>query len=214
MTAMRRQRKILVAMILACMFLGGLVAAEYIHLSNDRQTPPIIVETPNTNASPLFSTNDHPLRTVGSVGAYGEIVKRPLFFASRRPPPKIIARSKPRPARTKPRPVKKRVAAIRKPAPRPERAPPDIRLTGVILSPKAKVAIVEISRDRSVAHLLEGQKIDGWTIKSILADSLVLESGKRIHRVPLHIEELQAPRQSSPPPRRAGLRPVNDRAYR
>jgi general secretion pathway protein N len=91
------------------------------------------------------------------------IVERPLFFASRRPPP---------PEPDGPAPEVQKASMV------------DFALVGTILSSSGRVALVKPSKDPLV-ELAEGQAVGGWTVDRIGADSVVFRSGAEVETVPV-----------------------------
>ena len=92
---------------------------------------------------------------------------RPLFSASRRPPPPLVADA-PAPIAAAPLPVANRPAD-------PERPP--IALIGTIVSADERIAIVVNEATRTVTRLREGEENGGWRLRSVLARSAIIEKG-------------------------------------
>jgi hypothetical protein len=110
----------------------------------------VFVEAPA--ADPVFE-RPSPI-IVPPLSRYAAIVQRPLFNDDRRrdPPP---------------------------PPPAPPKPPPppsadNYRLVGLILSSNLRMALVQRRQDGQVAHLHEGDMLDGWTVKTVAASGVQL----------------------------------------
>lgn len=84
---------------------------------------------------------------------------RPLFSPTRRPPPARISPITPA-----------------SPGPRP---PPQVDLTGVILGPGERAAIVVVPGGSAPRAVHLGAAIDGWRVTAIAARSIVLSHAGR-----------------------------------
>ncbi len=102
---------------------------------------------------------------------FSETLERPLFSKIRRPPLE--------PDTPAEKPEKKQTVKV--------------RLAGVIISPKERVALVQESRAREITRLKEGQEIEGWVLESILADRIVLRFGELREEVKIRGEVRRAP---------------------
>lgn len=92
---------------------------------------------------------------------FAGIAERPLFFSSRRPP---VPPPQPAP----------QVA-------RPE--PPDVVLTGTVLSASEKFALVRFAGSPELSRVAEGAQIKGWRVEEVLPMRVVLTSGDLRHEV-------------------------------
>lgn len=92
--------------------------------------------------------------------------ERPLFSSSRRPPPPAIA---------EPERVEPLLAVVSKAPPPPPVAPPDVRLTGLMLLPNRQMAILEHAPTGEVIRLAAGGELDAWTLRIIDARSIAFE---------------------------------------
>ncbi len=163
----KRQRAPLFLFFL-CLFLGIFV---YLQTSNDRFGPTTIGTTtiapakiPALPAAQAFQ--------MPPIEDFGETLDRPLFSKIRRPPP-------PEPDAPAPEPEKKQTVKV--------------RLAGVVISPKERVALVQESRTREITRLKEGQEIEGWVLESILADRIILRFGEVREEVKIEGEVRRAP---------------------
>lgn len=114
------------------------------------------------------------------------ITARPLFFEGRRLPV--------------PTPEQKAAAKPLQDA--------KVVLYGVIITPDQRVALIQPASTGEVAHVSVGQMVEGWRIKEIMPDRIVLIQGDQI-------EEVQIKEVVPPKPRRVGRRPdVRQRSNR
>ena len=114
---------------------------------------PLIPDAP-VKSNPLWSI---------PLSALSETRDRPLFNATRRPPPETVVAA---PA-LKP-------SAEDKP---PELEGPPFALMGTILSSKARVAVLLDQATSRVTQLRQGKIDSGWTALSVGARSIVLRKG-------------------------------------
>ncbi len=128
-------------------------------LAYERHTAP-----PADLPQPETETVEHPVQDAAATPGFrpfrmppqqtfSELVERPPFSQSRRPP-EVKTVSETRQAR-----VRKELK---------------FSLIGVILQPDKQYALVRQSGKKEILRLARGQKIDGWQVDSILPDRLVL----------------------------------------
>jgi hypothetical protein len=96
--------------------------------------------------------------------AYAAIVQHPLFYPSREPwSPPVMTPVSPQ-----------RIAPL---APKPSRPPPrNYALAGVVLSGDSRSALVRHANDTKILILIEGQTLDGWTLREIGQERLRFEA--------------------------------------
>jgi len=88
--------------------------------------------------------------------------ERPLFSATRRPPPKVD------------------LAQAMTPAPPPPPiVPPAVTLIGVVLGTGERAVIVQEKAAGKPVRVAVGQDIDGWRVDSIKPRSFILKNGDR-----------------------------------
>ena len=97
---------------------------------------------------------------------YSEIVERPLFLETRRPPPPEIPD----------------VAVEEEEQPVEEQV---FTLLGVMVTPDSKMALVEVDESGNVARLKVGDEVEGWELDSVSADNVVLRKGESVKNLPL-----------------------------
>lgn len=100
--------------------------------------------------------------------AYDEIVERPLFSKTRRPPA--------------PEPVKTKTAKPPKPKPEPL---PDWKLVGTAITTETQAALVWDGRNRRFVRLEPGMKQGGWEIAAVEPELIVMSKGKVRHELKL-----------------------------
>ncbi len=122
-----------------------------------------------------------PRFTMPPITTYGETVTRPLFSPSRRPP----------------------VETTEIPVPKPV-SDSDIkaRLAAVIITPESRFALLQKPQEAEAIRLSEGQNFEGWVVKSILADRIVLSRGDSTQVVMIEDEIRKAPPAARRKPRR------------
>lgn len=139
---------------------------------------------------------------MGDIGQFDEIVDRPPFVSSRRPP------------------VPEEVQVAAEPV---EQAPPErvvdasnLRLTAVIIHGDNKTALIQ-HVNGTLARVTDGSRLDNWNVKQIQDDYVLLEDdGQRATLVVHRFDEPPPPpvRRAIPPPgvMRDGLiPPIPDR---
>jgi general secretion pathway protein N len=114
--------------------------------------------------------------TLPPLGDYAEVGARPLFSPTRRPAPPDEA-------------------------PAAERRMTEMVLTGVVMSPRERFAIVQYGTPPVLQRVSEGQEVQGWTVQTIHADHVVLKSGDLTQTV--RFQDKLPPRPGQP----AGRRP-------
>lgn len=90
------------------------------------------------------------------LASYSEVVERPLFTSTRRPPPEQ-----------------------EKPAVVAARLPVNYRLEGTALSPRGQVAVVRDTRTSTLHRLAVGEQVDGWQLEQIRPGQAALTQGAR-----------------------------------
>jgi len=101
--------------------------------------------------------------------SYAEVTERPLFSPSRRPAT-----------------VTQQVAG---PA-------SSLALVGVVISRDGGVALIRSGKAPALARVREGQQIEGWTVRSIAPDRVVVRNGTSEAQLKLH-EDAPAAKDAS-----------------
>lgn len=113
---------------------------------------------------------------------FSELVERPPFTQSRRPP-EVSAQPQ-----------------VRQEAPRR-----DLKLTliGVILQPSQQYALVQRPGKKAAQRLARGEKIDGWQVEGILPDRVILSQAKEVVELQLKDAKIKRPKAKRRQPRQA-----------
>ncbi|MCH7711885.1 MAG: hypothetical protein IH903_09650 [Proteobacteria bacterium] len=163
-----------------CLFLGIFI---YLQTSTDRSGG-MTIETAAVEPAKIPALPAARAFQMPPIEDFGETLDRPLFSKIRRPPaPDAPAEE----------PEKKRKVKV--------------RLAGVVISPKERVALVQGPRGRDITRLREGQEIEGWVLESILADRIVLRFGELREEVKIEGEVRRAPRKRTKKARPKRRRP-------
>lgn len=137
--------------------------------------------------APALELGDEPTLAMPPIEHFSETVTRPLFMSTRRPPepgaPVVVA---PETART---------------------SPLALELSGIVISPRARIALLIRARSREVIRVSEGDLVGDWLVRSIQPDRVILEqNGKR--------QELKLEDKARPIPKRRKQRPGQERQVR
>jgi general secretion pathway protein N len=108
--------------------------------------------------------------------------ERPIFSASRRPPPRAVAAS---PAEEVQAP----------PPPRQVDAPPPLLLVGAVVGEGEAIAILVNRTDQKVVRLRQGESLGGWSLTAVQPREVTLKQGDRSE-----VLALQRPDGTSPAP--------------
>ena len=73
-------------------------------------------------------------------------------------------------------------------------------LAGIIITPQSREALVSHGKPPAIAHLAEGQTIDGWTVSAIYPDHVVFRDRLTEHELRLIDKTAPLPAQPPPPP--------------
>jgi len=139
-------------MLIAIAVLSVIVVVEILLLGSDSQNA--LAENGATTALPEDSTNIDSV-TFPSLPSYRELQARPLFTATRRPPP------------------------------RPAQAAQGVdlgkkwKLTGIIVAGDGSHVFMQGIRDKSVQRLETGAVLDGWELSEIAPGFVLFRSGTR-----------------------------------
>ncbi|QPF93863.1 hypothetical protein [Bradyrhizobium commune] len=92
--------------------------------------------------------------------------ERPIFSATRRPPPRAVAVS----------PVEETHAP---PPPKPADAPPPLTLVGAVIGEGDAIAILVNRIDQKVVRLRQGESLDGWSLTAVQPREVTFKQGDR-----------------------------------
>lgn len=110
--------------------------------------------------------------------------ERPIFSATRRPPPRAVAAA---PA--------EEVSAP--PPPKPVEAPPPLQLVGAVLGEGDAIAIFVSRIDQKIVRLRQGESLGGWSLTEVQAREVKLKQGDRSEVLALQRPDGAA---AAPPP--------------
>ena len=114
---------------------------------------------------------------------YPEIIARPLFFKERKPPEDYVpATGEKKPAAT----------------PRGKQSPPRLFLSAIVRIGDETFALVTLPGSKGTRRVKVGEEFDDWKVKAILADRVVLRSGKTKHEIPLREYKPVPPSREKP----------------
>lgn len=142
-------------LLLACLGLSGIIAAE-LSTSSLAVADPAADPPPGTRAKGAAS--EAPVAfSLPPLRSFASVNERPLFSQTRRP------------------------------APQGEDFGPwsSFVLAGIIISPDSREALILHGKPPTVAHVQEGQDVEGWLITSILPDRVVFRAGTTEHELRL-----------------------------
>ncbi len=146
-TTRRRQ----VAIILLCLLCMALVGIVHLELSRgaDELGPTTAQGTPASQVKP--SSLEPASFAMAGIDSYREVLERPVFLQSRRPPPE-----------------ERRGTVIQ---------PSSLVLVGLIIAPDGQRALIQYGEPPRLQRVMVGQAIEGWSVESILADRIVVRHG-------------------------------------
>lgn len=111
-----------------------------------------------------------------ALAAYAEVMQRPLFSASRQPPPPEVGQDL----------LGKSGSFV---------------LLGIVLAPDDKAVLIQHGHPVEIARLKEGQAVEGWTLLSILPDRITLQHGASEVELKLRDRAAGSGTKRPPPPR-------------
>ena len=99
------------------------------------------------------------LPTMPPLQHFSAVTERPLFSPSRQPPLQASGDS--------------------------EGAWSSFVLAGIVITPDSREALIRHGKPPTIAHLREGQDLEGWVVRSILPDRVVFAGGDTLHELRL-----------------------------
>lgn len=138
-------------LLLACLGQGAWVLQQWMGFRSGGPQPPQQAAAGKAAASSVRAPNPPPM---APLAGYGEIVERPLFAQTRRPPPE-------------PEP-QQRVA---------KRPTGNLKLEGTALAPGGQVAVLRNTRTSRLHRVLIGQRVDGWQLDQVGPGHVALSQG-------------------------------------
>jgi general secretion pathway protein N len=116
--------------------------------------------------------------TIAPINRYDEILERPLFLATRRPP------------EVQPETTQKQSDSGE-----------GLRLLGVVLTPQQTVALLQVDSNGKTARLKVGEKFEGWQLESVSASKVALRRGEEMKNLPLFVPGQKATAKSRAKPK-------------
>jgi general secretion pathway protein N len=120
--------------------------------------PPEMQEQPVTTAAQKSTTSTPAAFTLPPLQRFAVITERPLFSPDRKP---------------------------QQHADDSAGAWSSFVLAGIIITPQSREALVLHGKPQTVAHVQEGQAVEGWTMTSIYPDHVVFRDGANEHELKL-----------------------------
>jgi general secretion pathway protein N len=151
----RMQRIGIVALALAALGLAAIVDLEW--------QAPLAAEglpaAPEAKAARSADETPPPRFSLPPIENFAAVTARPLFVEDRRPPAESAGGS---------------IGPWS-----------SLTLAGIVIAPGSREALIRHGTPPVVVHLREGQTVDGWTLRSILNDRVVLGNGAERHELRL-----------------------------
>lgn len=130
---------------------------------------------------------------------YGEVSAPSEAVAGASPPAAASARQAKAEAPAPPTmpPLQRFSAVTERPLFSPSRQPPlqasddsegawsSFVLAGIVITPDSREALIRHGKPPIIAHLREGQNLEGWVVRSILPDRVVFAGGDTVHELRL-----------------------------
>ncbi len=118
--------------------------------ATDETTGPALATAPVRSYAPVPPLRPEPAFALPPLEAFGDIVARPLFWASRRP-----------------------IAPVEHPA----AAPSDLALVGVVRAEGKAIALIRHGKPPRVERVPEGAALEGWTVSEVAVRGVILMRG-------------------------------------
>jgi general secretion pathway protein N len=167
-------RRILIALLaILCVALAGIAAAELIGANT---AAPESSSSGAPAASKAAAAAPNASFALPALGRFAGVSERPLFSPNRRPAARSADGSG---------------------------AWSSFSLAGIIVTPQSREALVSHGKPPTIAHLAEGQTIEGWTVSAIYPDHVVFTDAINEHELRL-IDKTppQPPQQPGAAPQR------------
>jgi hypothetical protein len=170
----RRRQAAVILLSLVCVALLGLVEFE-LEWSADEGQP---IAAPAPAPSPVKSASPEPPSfKMAGIDSYRQVLERPVFLRSRRPPPEERRGN---------------VAQLS-----------SLSVVGLIVAPEGQRALVQYGEPPRLQRVVVGQAIEGWSVESILADRIIVRHDDREEELKLKHKAppKTVPRRPAPPAR-------------
>ncbi|WP_246161155.1 hypothetical protein [Bradyrhizobium sacchari] len=142
------------------------------------ERPAQAVTKPGPRGNPLWSV---------PLSALTATQERPIFSASRRPPPRPVAGAS--------------VEEVQDaPPPKPVEAPPPLLLVGAVVGERDGIAILVSRIDQKVVRLRQGETLGGWSLTAVQPREVTFKQGDRSEVLALQrpIDPAGAPAAAAP----------------
>lgn len=146
-------------LLVGCFLAASLLIVQWFNPPSPDENTPL----PNKNVSDFEIEPVQPFQ-VAPLNSYGNIIERPLFLTERRPPEEA-------PEET---PVSETPVGDE-----------ELVLLGVVLTPDANMALLQVDQRGQVARLRVGEKVNGWELQSVKANQVNLHNGEKELDLPL-----------------------------
>ena len=156
------------SMLAVCVVLSLIIAAEVSVIGSDSNSRIAERAAAALNPEPVRSGTKPAALQIPPMVTYREVVERPLFTHSRRPPEKTTG-------------AVESVRAVQLSG--------KWKVTGIVVAGDNTYAHIEGNRDHKTVRLQVGMPLDGWKLEEIEADRIVLRSGDEYTTLTLHEEE-------------------------
>ncbi len=174
-----RHRGLVLFLSALCLGLGALVWREY---AEPTLSGAVLPGTTDSRASPTPPLPKEAPFALAPLEAYAEVIQRPLFSSTRKPPPEAA-----------------RQAAG---------DTSSFVLLGIVISESGRSILLQHGRPPVLVRLSEGQAVEGWTLQTIRPESVVFVNGGTEQEFKL--KDLRgagaAPGAAPPPPPRRAVR--------
>lgn len=138
--------------------------------------PAPATSTPAPRGNPLWSV---PLSVLTGTQ------ERPIFSATRRPPPRAVAAA----------PAERPQAP---PPPKPVEGPPPLMLVGAVVGEGDAIAILVNRTDQKIVRLRQGESLNGWSLAAVQPREVTLKQGDRSEVLALQRPEAVSAPASGP----------------
>jgi len=171
---------------------AALATAVYLQASNELSLPdePAVAAAP---LAPALALGDEPALAMPPIEHFSETVTRPLFMSTRRPAePGAPVEPPPRAARS---------------------SPLALELSGIVISPRERIALLVRARSGEVIRVSEGELVEDWMVRSIQPDRVILEQNGTQRELKLEDKTPRPPERRQRPLRqeRQERRPDSER---
>lgn len=168
----RARRRIQVALGFTCLALGATIYRELDRSDFDSAASAAPAQ-PAPRTAPIEPA---PRFTMPPLRDYAEVVARPLFSETRRPPPPEVSRG-------------------------PAAQPSSFTLVGIVVSDRERHALIEHGQPPRIDRVVEGQELDGWIVDTILPGKVVVRRADAQEEIK---PKDKPPRTPPRPPQRNG----------